>query len=99
MYLADAFIQSDFQGMAWYEKGEIIYWDKKIKKNKKNNTVFYHYKVVVYTHCQHTFQFKQLVKVHVASDEPCNSLCDLALDLIIFLFFFAGSQKYQTCAQ
>ncbi len=27
---------------------------------------FYHYMVVVYTHCQHTFQFKQLVKVHVA---------------------------------
>ncbi len=30
----------------------------------------YYYRVVVYTHCQHTFQFKQLVKVHVASDDP-----------------------------
>ncbi len=26
--------------------------------------------MVVYTHCQHTFQFKQLAKVHVASDDP-----------------------------
>ncbi len=33
---------------------------------------FYYYMVVVYTHSQHTFQFKQLVKVHVASDDPFN---------------------------
>ncbi len=31
-----------------------------------------HYRMVVYTHCQPTFQFKQLVKVHVASDDPFN---------------------------
>ncbi len=31
---------------------------------------FYHYRVVVYTHCQHTFQFKLIVKVHVASYDP-----------------------------
>ncbi len=31
---------------------------------------FYHYRVVVYTHCQHTFQFKQHVKVHVAVYDP-----------------------------
>ncbi len=32
----------------------------------------YYYKVVVYTHFQHTFQFKQL-KVHVTSGDPFNS--------------------------
>ncbi len=31
---------------------------------------FYHYREVVYTYCQHTFQFKQLVKVHVALYDP-----------------------------
>ncbi len=30
---------------------------------------FYHYRVVVYTHCQHAFMFKQLVKVKFASDD------------------------------
>ncbi len=29
----------------------------------------YHYRVVVFTHCQHTFQFKHL-KVNLASDDP-----------------------------
>ncbi len=27
-------------------------------------------RVVVYTHCEHTFQFKQLAKVHAAFDDP-----------------------------
>ncbi len=31
---------------------------------------FYHYRVVVCTHCQDTFQFKQHVKVNFASDDP-----------------------------
>ncbi len=31
---------------------------------------FYHYRVVVYTHCQHTFQFQQPVIVHVALNDP-----------------------------
>ncbi len=65
---------------------------KKIKKNQ-HWVDLYHYKVVVYTHCQHTFQFKQLVKVHVASDEPFNSLCDLALDLIIVFLFLCPESK------
>ncbi len=39
---------------------------------KKHWVDFYHYRVVVYTHCQHTFQFKQLVKVHVALHDPFN---------------------------
>ncbi len=30
----------------------------------------YHYRVVVYTHSQHTFIFKQHVKVNFASDDP-----------------------------
>ncbi len=44
--------------MARFEKGVKILVDK-----KKHWVDFYHYRVVVYTHCQHTFKFKQLVKV------------------------------------
>ncbi len=47
---------------ARFEKGVKILVDKK----KKHWVDFYHYRVVVYTRCQHTFQFKQLIKVHVA---------------------------------
>ncbi len=42
--------------------------------DKRGGGGLYHYMVVVYTHCQHTFQFKQLVKVHVASDDPFKGL-------------------------
>ncbi len=42
---------------AQFEKGVKILVDKKKKKHRVD---FYHYRVVVYTHCQHTFQFKQL---------------------------------------
>ncbi len=42
----------------------------KIFVDKKHWVDLYHYRVVVYTHCQHTFQFKQLVKVHVALYDP-----------------------------
>ncbi len=38
---------------------------------------FYHYKVVVYTHCQNKFPFKQLVKVHVALYDPLSVLSHL----------------------
>ncbi len=31
---------------------------------------FYHCRMDVYTHFQHTFMFKQLVKVNLASDDP-----------------------------
>ncbi len=53
---------------ARFEKGVKILVDKK----KKHWVYFYHYRVVVYTHYQHTFQFKQLVKVHVALCDPFN---------------------------
>ncbi len=43
-----------------------------VDKKTKNWVDFYHYIVVVYTHCQHTFMFKQLVKVHVALYDPFN---------------------------
>ncbi len=33
----------------------------------------YYYSVVVYTHCQDTFQFKQHVKVNFAFDDPFNA--------------------------
>ncbi len=33
---------------------------------KKERIDFYHYRVVVYTHCQHTFMFKRHIKVHFA---------------------------------
>ncbi len=35
---------------------------------------FYHYKVVVDTHCQDTFQFKQHVKVNFASNDTLQTL-------------------------
>ncbi len=37
--------------------------------NKNHWVDFYHYKVDVCTHCQHTFMFKQHVKVNFASDD------------------------------
>ncbi len=42
---------------AWFEKG-----DFKIEIKKKHWVDFYHYRMDVYTHVQHTFMFKQLVK-------------------------------------
>ncbi len=33
---------------------------------------FYHYKMVVYRHCQHTSQYNQLVKVDIALYDPFN---------------------------
>ncbi len=44
------------------EKGIKVLVDKK----KKHWVDFYHYRGVMYKHCQHTYQFKQLLKVHVA---------------------------------
>ncbi len=60
------------QRLARFEKGVKILVDLK----KKHWVDFYHYRVVVYTHCQHTFQFKQLVKAHVALDEPYIYICN-----------------------
>ncbi len=42
---------------AWFEKG-----DFKIGIKKKHWVDLYHYRMDVYTHLQHTFMFKQLVK-------------------------------------
>ncbi len=60
--------------MAWFEKGVIILVDK-----KKHWVDFYHYRVVVYAHCQHTFMFKQHVKMHFASNGPFNSIVVVSL--------------------
>ncbi len=38
-------------------------FQKGVKITKKHWVDLYHYRVAVYTHCQHTFQFKQLVHV------------------------------------
>ncbi len=38
---------------------------------------FYHYKVVVYTYCQHAFKFKQHVKVNFASNDPFNQILSI----------------------
>ncbi len=42
--------------------------------NKNHWVDFYYYRVDVYTHCQHTFLFKQLIKVNLASDDPFKFL-------------------------
>ncbi len=49
---------------AWSEKVINIIGDLKKALD------LYHYWVVVYTHRQHTFMFRQLAKVNLASDEP-----------------------------
>ncbi len=41
---------------------------------KKHWVAFYHYRVVVYTHCQNTFVFKHCVKINLASDVPFNGI-------------------------
>ncbi len=51
---------ADQQSSVWLDLRKILV-DK-----KKHWVDFYHYRVVVYTH----FQFKQLVKVHVALYDP-----------------------------
>ncbi len=48
------------------KKGVLFIWIKK----KNTNVDYHHYWVVVYTHCQHKFMFKQHVKVNFASDDP-----------------------------
>jgi len=47
-----------------------LFWDAAYDlwglKKKKEWVDFYHYRVDVYTHCQHTFMFKHHVKVNFA---------------------------------
>ena len=44
---------------------------KHIRRLKQKHWMdFYHYMMVVYRHCQHTFQYNQLVKVHVPLYDP-----------------------------
>ncbi len=58
----------------------------KILVDKKKHWVdFYHYRIV-YTHCQQTFQFKQLVKVHVALYDPFHIWTD------VIAIFFLGAK-------
>ncbi len=55
---------------AWFEKG-----DFKIGIFKKKHWVdFYHHRMDVYTHFQHTFMFKQLVKLILHPMTPLNVL-------------------------
>ncbi len=69
------------------------------KKKKKHWVDISYYRVVVYRHCQHTFQFKLLVNLHVASDDPFKThtkkkiLIILNFEayrlwLLVFVFFF-----------
>ncbi len=57
---------------AWFEKG-----DFKMGIKKKHLVDFYHYSVDVYTHFQHTFMFKQLVKWILHPIIPLNQTCDM----------------------
>ncbi len=73
--------QSTIVGGAWVhvmshsqESENGLIWKRGyyLSEFKKNNTYvdYHHYRVVVYTHCQHKFMFKQHVKVNFASDDP-----------------------------
>ncbi len=52
---------------------------------KTTGWIFYHYRVVVDTHCQQTFMSKQHVKVHFASD---NIFKSAKLEPILCLMHF-----------
>ncbi len=52
---------------AWFEKG---LWF--IEDLEKHWVDLYHYRMDVYTHCQHTLMFKQHVQVKFASNDPFN---------------------------
>ncbi len=55
---------------AWFEKGDL--------KKKKHWVDFDHYRMDVYTHFQHTFMFKQLVKWILHPMTPLSPDFDLA---------------------
>ncbi len=68
-----------------------------VDKKKKHWLDFYHYRVVVYTHCQHTFQFKQLVKVHVALHDSMSGAkitVHTFSALILYCAFFSKTWQY-----
>ncbi len=47
---------------------------------------FNHYRVDVYKYCQHTFMFKQHVKVNFASDDPFKGAeCEFEWHLVVRL--------------
>ncbi len=52
--------QESVNGLTW-DSAYDLRWLK--KNNNKHWVDFYHYRVVMYTHCQHTFMFKHHVKV------------------------------------
>ncbi len=54
------------------------------KGGKKHWVDFYHYRVVMYTHCQHTFKFKQLVKVHAALYGPFKKRDCFYMDFLTY---------------
>ncbi len=85
---------------AWFEKG-----DFKIGIQKKHWVDFYHYRVDVYTHFQHTFMFKQLEKWIKHPMTPLKEtyylLCSFLQDVkkasdIPRVFMWSFSSKYQT---
>ncbi len=63
-----------------------------ILANKKNTVDFYHYRVDVYKHSQHTFMFNQHIKVRFASNDPFNklNLCKV----LPFILLFISRLKY-----
>ncbi len=65
---------------AWFEKGDL-----------KNHWVdFYHYRMDVYTHFQHTFMFKQHVKWILHPMTPLNYIFNGYIILcILFVLFFS----------
>ncbi len=74
-----------------------------LRKRKTFNEItkknyFYHYRVVVYTHCQQTFQFKQLVKVHEALYDPFNKIKGMAW-FWQYILQFSRVQTFQCTGQ
>ncbi len=71
---------------AWFEKGESI------KRDKKNTGWIFIIIGCLCTHCQPTFQFIQLVKVHVTSNDPFN-LNNKKPIINQFLFVLTGESE------
>ncbi len=75
---------------AWFEKG-----DFKIGFKKKKHWVdFYHYRMDVYTHFQHTFMFKQLVKWILHLMTPLTNVAGFWCERQQEMDFFTGRKRY-----
>ncbi len=62
--------QPSWEGLGLCDVTQTSIWERlDFRKGFKHKVDVYYYRVVVYKYCQHTFQFKQHVKVNLVSDD------------------------------